>query len=94
MRTSLAVAAVLITYGNVSLALAATATTSFGVTATVIATCSIATQALLSHPEAAARSTSGVCLPGTPPFDIPAPRATVTFTRDPASGASILAISF
>jgi hypothetical protein len=74
--------------------LAATTTTSFGVSATVIASCSIAASPLLTHPEAATRSTRGVCTPAASPSAIPAPRATVTLTSDPTSEGSILTISF
>ena len=94
MRTSLLAMAVVITCGKLSPTLAATTTSSFGVSATVIASCSIAARPLLTHPEAATRSTHGVCAPTASPFAIPAPRTTVTLTNDPDSGASILTVSF
>lgn len=94
MRTSFVAMAVVITCSEFSPSLAATTTSSFGVSATVIASCSIAARPLLTDPEAATRSTRGVCAPSASPFAIPAPRATVTLTSDPASGASILTVSF
>jgi hypothetical protein len=86
--------AVFITCGTLAPALAATAPSGIGVSATVSAPCSIAAQQLLTHPQAATRSTRGACIPPASPLAIPAPSTTVTLTPDPVSGGLILTVSF
>jgi hypothetical protein len=49
---------------------------------------------LLAHPDAAIRLAGSACTPAPSSVAIPAPRTTVTLTRDPVSGLRTLTVSF
>jgi hypothetical protein len=93
-RTTFFGMAILIACDKPAPAFAATEVTSFGVSATVVAYCAIASETLLSHPVAVSRSPNGVCAPARSMPGVSGRPATVTFGHDAAAGMSILTIEF
>jgi hypothetical protein len=87
-------ALVLVRGGGVAPSCAASTSRTLAVSATVVASCSIAYEALLSRARAAAQIPGMVCSPGASPFVIPAPQPMVTLTRDVVRGFSVLTIAF